>query len=122
MKKIKLFVVIFTSLFILSCESCERQVCGLAKRAATSLSTTLAVRWECNSEKIYSSVMSPFEKTICKEEPVSQTIWTKTICPLVLSQVVSLGAEEIATRYECNLIKVKEDLSAVMAICAVLPL
>lgn len=121
MKKLLLLLVMLASFFMVSCESCERQVCDLAKQGADTFSTNLATRWECNKDKIYAFVMTPIEKTVCKDEPLPQTIWTDTICPMVLNSAAALGAEEVVTRYECNLEKVQADFNNIPEVCKLLP-
>ena len=110
----KFLVLVMAVLFVVSCN----KVCDLAKQGTTQLSKALATRWECDQTKLYDFMIKPVNSYVCKD--ATKGVWDESVCPLVIGEVVKLGAAEIVSRFTCNSVKVTADLNNSTKLCEAL--
>jgi len=110
MKKIFMLSMIL-SMVLISCTPCD-----IAKTGTNLIAKKIAVRWGCDQTKLYEFMIQPLSNSICKEESGEKST-LDYICPIATGFIVDLGEAEIVSRFDCDPVKVRADLSGANKLC-----
>ena len=82
------------------------------------MSNSIAKKWSCDSEKMYSFIVEPVAGAVCKEKdkPATEGVG-RLACEITMQTLVGLGVDEIVSKFGCDREKVAKDIKNSELVC-----